>query len=410
MPKSNKKAYKKRPLHHAIYHLIGRPVAKLLASKYRFKVENMPPKETFEQPFILLSNHISQLDRNFMISSLPHHAYFVATEDIFCNGLLSRAIRATFDPIPLFKPDMSTAPVRTILRRIRGGDSIIMYPEGHHSPDGLTTDIKDSVGALVKAARCQLITFRLINGFFMAPRWCSTYRQGPMRGEYVGVYSPEELAKMSAEEITALICRDLHEDAYARQRAEGLIPFRSDRRAEQLEVHYYICPICGAHDRIHSHGNTFHCDACGNRAEVDEYYHLKAVEGSEDFPFDSFTAWADWQRVREDEFITSLNRDETVYRDTGLHLVEYRIDQAKTLKIADTDVTASFEGFTVDALNISVKWSDLPWFNFNRGGRAFQFVHEGHHYELWGETFCAARYGNLFFRSRSEDGSLNIRY
>lgn len=404
------KAYKKRPFHHVIYHVIARPVTKILASKYHYKVENTPSRETFQKPFIILSNHISNMDKNFMIAALPHQAYFVATEDLFCKGLLSRVIRKLFDPIPLFKPDLSTAPVRSILKRVRGGDSIIMYPEGHHSPDGLTTDIKESVGALVKSARCQLITFRLVNGFFIAPRWCASFRQGPLRGEYVGVYSPEELAKMSAEEITELIKRDLHEDAYARQKQDGLIPYESDRRAEQLEVHYYICPICGAHSQIHSHGNTFHCDACGNHAEVDAYYHLKAVEGSHPFPFDNFTDWAEWQRAKENEYIASLKGDEIVYRDTDLKLIEYRIDQAATIHVADTAIHADFEGFTIEANHITVKWSDLPWFNFNQGGRGFQFVHEGHHFELWGQTFCAARYGNLFFRSRSEDHSLNIRY
>ena len=411
MTVKSKKTYKKRPWHHVVYHLIARPTAKLLARKYKFKVENTPPKETFDQPFIILSNHVSYIDRNFMLTALPHHAYFVATEDLFCHGMLSKVLRVLFDPIPLFKPDLSTAPVRSILKRIRGGDSIIMYPEGHHSPDGLTTDIKDSIGALVKSARCQLITFRMIGGFFMAPRWCSTFRRGPLRGEYVGVYSPEELATMSSEEITALIKRDLHEDAYARQKAEGEFPYVSDRRAEQLEVHYYICPICGAHSKIHSHGNTFHCDGCGNHAEVDEYYHLKAVNGSAPFPFAHFTDWANWQREREEEFITSLHDDEEiVYRDTGLHLIEYRMDQYKTLEITDSDVSANFDGFTIESIGLTVRWSDLPWFNYNRGGRAFQFVHEGHHYELWGSDFCAARYGNLYFRSRSDDHSLNIRY
>lgn len=409
MKKTNRKPYRKNHFHHIVYQL-SRPVAKLLTSKYHYKTRNKLPRETFDRPFILLSNHISHIDMQFIFSSLPHQAYFVATEDLFCMGTLSRAVRKLYDPIPLFKPDLSTAPVRSILRRVRGGDGIVMFPEGHHTPDGLTTDIKESVGALVKSAHCQLITFRLIGGFFMAPRWCSTRRDGPMSGEFVGVYSPEQLAAMTADEITELIKRDLHEDAYDRQRKEGLIPYRSDRRAEQVEVHYYICPHCGAHSTIRSHGITFHCEACGNHTEVDEYYHLHAVEGSKPFPFDNFTDWADWQREREAEFIATQTAEDIVYRDSGLHLIEYRIDDFATVPVTDTDAYATFDGFTIEALGLTVQWSDLPWFNFNRGGRAFQFIHDGHHYELWGDTFCAARYGNLFFRSRTQDHSLNIRY
>ena len=409
MKTKQKKAWKKRPFHHAVFQ-ISRPIAKLLTKKYRYQVSNVPSKETFEKPFILLSNHISNIDMQFMISSLPHQAYFVATEDIFCKGLSSRAMRKFFDPIPLFKPDLSTAPVRNVLKRVRGGDSIIMFPEGHHSPDGLTTDFKDTAGALVKAAHCQLITFRLINGFFMAPRWCASFRRGPVRGEFVNVYSAEELEKLSTDEITALIKQDLHEDAYARQKQEGLIPFQSDRRAETLEVHFYICPHCGAQSTIHSHGNTFHCDACGNHAEVDEFMHIKAVDGSKPFPFDNFTDWASWQRDREEEFIATQTAEDIVYRDKGLHLIEYRLNDAATVHIIDSDASASFEGFTIEAANLTIPWHDLPWFNFNKGGRAFQFVHDGHHYELWGETFCAARYGNLYFRSRNQDHALTIRY
>lgn len=410
MSQEKNKALRRRRLHRLTYRLIARPYAKWAVRRYQFRVDNAPSREVLQKPSLILSNHVSQFDKNFMIAALPRQAYFVATEDLFCRGLLSRALRFLFDPIPLFKPDMSTAPVRQILRRVRGGESVIMYPEGHHSPDGLTTDIKDTVGALVKSARCQLITFRLVNGFFMAPRWCADYRRGPVRGEYVGVYSPEELAKMTPEEITALICRDLHEDAYARQAEEGALAYESDRRAEQLEVHFYICPICGAHNTLHSHGNSFSCEACGNRAEVDPYYHLRAEEGSAPFPFADFTSWAAWQREREEEHIRSLPHDAIVYRDQGLRLIEYRIDTAETVVVTETDISADFEGFTVEALDLRIPWSTLPWFNYNRGARAFQFVHEGHHYELWGDTFCAARYGNLYFRSRTDDGSLQMRY
>ncbi|MBQ9080346.1 MAG: 1-acyl-sn-glycerol-3-phosphate acyltransferase [Clostridia bacterium] len=410
MKNQKPKQYKKRPLHHVVYQVIARPIAKLLTRKYKYRTLNTPPREVFKQPFILVSNHTSHKDKNFMISSLPHQAYFVATEDIFCNGAISRIMRALFDPIPLFKPDMSTVPVRTMLRRLRGGDSIVMYPEGHHSPDGLTTDIKSSVGSLVKAARCQLITFRLVGGFFMAPRWCASFRTGPVRGEYVNVYSPEQLSDMSADEITELINRDLAVDAYEIQAAEGPHKYISDRRAETCEVHYYICPHCGAQSHIHSHGNTFHCAECGMLVSVDEYGYLHSENDKKPFPFKTFKEYNVWQRERENEYLATKNADDILYSDEGLTLLEYIIDEAKTVTVATGDVYATFDAFHMPAANIHLKWTDLPWLNYNQGGRGMQFIYEGHHYEVFHPTFCAVRYGNLFFRAKDKNGELNIRY
>lgn len=410
MKNKKPKSYKQRPFHHVVYQVIGRPVAGILTRKYSYHTVNTPPKEVFDRPFIIVSNHTSHIDKNFMIASLPHQAYFVATEDLFCRGMLSRIIRTFFDPIPLFKPDMSTVPVRTMLRRIRGGDSIILYPEGHHSPDGLTTDIKDSVGALVKAAHCQLITFRLIGGFFMAPRWCADFRKGPMRGEYVNVYSPEQLAKMTADEITELVKRDLFVDAYEIQAAEGPHKYLSNRRAETAEVHYYICPVCGAQSHIHSHGNTFHCNKCQMEVEVDEYGYLHSTNEKKPFPFNTFKDYNVWQREKEAEYLSTKSADDIIYSDDGLELVEYIIDECKTVKVARGSVYATFDGFHMPDANIHIKWTDLPWLNYNQGGRGLQFIYEGHHYEVFHSTFCAARYGNLFFRAKDENGELNIRY
>ena len=119
MSQEKNKALRRRRLHRLTYRLIARPYAKWAVRRYQFRVDNAPSREVLQKPSLILSNHVSQFDKNFMIAALPRQAYFVATEDLFCRGLLSRALRFLFDPIPLFKPDMSTAPVRRILRRVR---------------------------------------------------------------------------------------------------------------------------------------------------------------------------------------------------------------------------------------------------------------------------------------------------
>ena len=78
--------------------------------------------------------------------------------------------------------------------------------------------MKKGCGALAKLAKCNLVTFRIRGAFFVDPNWCNDHkRKGPVSGEIVGVYTPEQLAKMSNDEIEAIIARDLYEDAYERQ-------------------------------------------------------------------------------------------------------------------------------------------------------------------------------------------------
>lgn len=400
------KKYKKNYFHYAVFHA-ARPFFRLYFwLKFRFHVENTPTRKQLKAPFIMVSNHISTLDSMFVIASMPRHTYFVGTEDLFCNGLRSRLLRKFVNPIPLFKPDMSTVPVREMLRRLRGGDGIMMFPEGHHSPDGLTTDIKDSVGSLVKAAKCSLVTYKLMGGFYMSPRWCATLRRGPVRGRFVNVYSPEQLAELSADEITALICADIAEDAVARQAEERHV-YHSNRRAETLEVHYYICPECGALSSLHSSGNDFWCERCGLQATVDKYGDIIRTDNTgKPFPHPTWREWNAWQRRREKELLDTVPAGETIFRDSDVELLEYLPEQSKTVRITSGDVTATAEGFTMPSAGLDIKWRDLPWINYNRCARALQFVHDGHHYEIYNYTLCAYRYGTLFFRAKGID----IRY
>lgn len=402
---SHPRKYRKNYAHHAIYHLM-RPFLRLVYYlKFGFYTENKLSRRQLRSPFIMVSNHISYLDSMLVAAALPRHAYFMATEDLLCHGFKSRCLKTFVGPIPLFKADMSTVPVREALRRLRGGDSIMLFPEGHHSPDGLTTDVKDSIGALVKAGRCSLVTFKLIGGFYMSPRWCASRRRGPVRSRFVNVYPPEELAKMSSEEITALINGDIAEDAVARQAVERH-KYKSDSHAETLEVHYYICPVCGALRSLHSRGDEFWCDSCSLRATVNEYGDIVRTDGTDPFPHPHWTAWNDWQLERESELLDQMQREGGCFCDDDVELLEYRHAEFRSVSLARGSIRADLEGLSMPEAGLYVKWQDLPWINYNRCARALQFVLDGHHYELYGYTLCAYRYGSLFFRAKG----IKIRY
>ncbi len=121
------------------------------------------------------------------------------------------------------------------------------------------------------------------------PRWAFTKRIGKMTGKFVNVYSPEQLKKMTDNEVSLAIYSDIYVDAYADQEKEK-IAFRGKKLAEGLETALFYCPVCGKIGRLTSKNDTFSCE-CEMQVKYDEYGYFS---GSEKTPR-TFTEWYDLQ-------------------------------------------------------------------------------------------------------------------
>jgi 1-acyl-sn-glycerol-3-phosphate acyltransferase len=191
-------------------------------------------------------------------------------------GFASALIRFFFSPIVFPKGGTDPRPLRDILERLRNGKSVCLFAEGNRSFSGKTNRIAESTGKLARLSGAALITYRLRGGYFVAPRWGRKMRKGPIWGEPVGYYSPEELKSMKASEISDLIRRDISEDAYETMR-NGPRRYRGAGLAEDLETALYLCPRCGGMGTLVSRGDTLRC-GCGLAVRYDEYGALRPVD------------------------------------------------------------------------------------------------------------------------------------
>ena len=250
-----------------------------------FRAEPAPP---LEGPYLVLPNHANAYDQFFVGCSFPkRHMYFVVSEHAFRQKLVSFLMRTLFSPISRTKGSADASAVRGILRVLRRGVSVCLFPEGNRSWDGRTAPLHPATGKLIKLAKVPVMTYRITGGYLADPRWAHTLRKGPIRGGVVNVYSPEELAKLSPEEITARIEADLAVDPEANS-----LPYRGKRLAEGLEEALFLCPKCGKIGALHGRDRIFSCD-CGLRAEYREDGHLAG-----DIPFASIPEWDAWQQDR----------------------------------------------------------------------------------------------------------------
>lgn len=241
------------------------------------------------RPALVLCNHTNDADPILVAIACPGQMYFVASEHAFRWGFASTLIRFAFAPIVRLKGGSGAGTTKDILRALRGGHNVCIFPEGNRTYTGQTLPFVASTGKLAKASGCDLVTYHIEGGYFSWPRWAKTRRRGRMRGRVAGHYTPEQLAGMSADEVNDTIARDLFEDAYARQR-QNPVPYRGRRLAEFLEVVLYLCPGCGRFGTLHTQNDAFSC-GCGLAGRYTEYGFLEG----ENLPFDSIDNWNNWQ-------------------------------------------------------------------------------------------------------------------
>ncbi|MCR5174405.1 MAG: 1-acyl-sn-glycerol-3-phosphate acyltransferase [Oscillospiraceae bacterium] len=275
-------------LRHVSFYYFIRPAVRLfLWLTFRYRT---PEKVKDSGPFVMICNHVTDLDMLFTSCFFQHHMYYVASEHISRFGFLYRFLKRYFCPILRKKGTVAAATAMEMKRVVKKGWSIGLFAEGERSANGVNRPVIPSTGSLVRMLNCTLYTVRLHGGYFSSPRWGKGFRRGKVTIEVAGRYAPDQLRAMSGDEITTLIDRDIHVDAYA-DNARAQIAFRGKAPAEGIEHVLLACPCCGALNTISSSGSRFRC-SCGMQGTYDDY---GLLHGS-GFSFASITEWSAWAK------------------------------------------------------------------------------------------------------------------
>jgi len=280
---------------HIIFYKILRPLV-IVFTKIKFGYKYQTARNLPDN-YIVLSNHVTDFDPLFVGASFPKQMYFVASEHIARWGLASTLLNFVFAPIMRNKGTVAASTVMEVLRKVKKGANVCIFAEGVRTWDGVTCPILPSTAKLIQAAKCGLVTYKIVGGYFVSPNWSKSgnTRRGYISGAPVGVYTKEQLASMSQKEIYEIITRDLYEDAYERQLAAPK-KYSGKRLAEHLENLLFICPNCGKQDTFRSFDDTVTCETCGLKFTYDAYSMLAGV------PYQTIRDFSNWQkrRVAED--------------------------------------------------------------------------------------------------------------
>ena len=290
-----------------------------LFNKWKFNYEYDSLKNE-KDAYLLLANHNLELDPLLLGTAAGRHIYFVASEHLLRKGIATKLLMHYLKPIIHMKGRQGAKTVKQMLRTLQEGQSVCIFPEGNRSFNGVTMDMQASIAKVAKKAKVKLITYRVEGGYFTQPRWSVNLRRGKMRGRLVHIYTREQLAEMSDDQISEVIIKDLHEDAYETQKRER-IPFKGKNLAVGLESTIFTCPKCGEIGKLHSQGNRFYCD-CGFSAIYDVYGDLTDDNGKTYTvtELDQLQKEALVKRIQNHQGDTPLFEDQvTIYRIGNNH-------------------------------------------------------------------------------------------
>ena len=397
--KKRKKWMKTR--HKVITELARVVMTPYLRLKFGVKVEKFADQQN--RPYLIVLNHQTVFDQFFVGMSFRGPIYYVATEDIFSNGWVSKLIKYVIAPIPIKKQTTDVQAVMNCARIAREGGTIAVAPEGNRTYSGRTAYIKPSIVKLVRALKLPLVIYRIEGGYGVQPRWTDVVRRGKMRAYVHQVVDPEEYKKMSDDELLALIQSGLNVDEAC---VSGT--FYHKKNAEYLERVLYVCPKCGLSE-FESHGDVVSCEKCGLKAR---YLPTKEFEGvGEELPFRFVADWYDYQC----DFVNKM--DYTAYVETPAYvekadLWEVILYQRKNLLAKEIGISLygdRIETTASDGTKQVYRFDDVSVItvlgrnklNFYVGDRVFQLK--------GAKSFNALKYMNFYWRYKntigeSEDG------
>ncbi|MBR0081597.1 MAG: 1-acyl-sn-glycerol-3-phosphate acyltransferase [Clostridia bacterium] len=365
-----------------LWKLLRKPVTRFMHRRFGYDCAEI---DVPEGAFLLYANHVTDLDPVFVGCATKTPLVYVAGENVRRMGFLTRLIDRYAYTIDRYKGGTDAACALQILRTLRGGSAVCMFPAGERSYLGKSVEIPMASAKLAKSARVPLITYRLVGGYMTSPRWADTMRRGKMAGEWVHIYMPEELKTLSVEELHAKISADLFEDAYAAPPA----PYHGKQLAERLETMLYLCPSCGKIDTLRSSGNRFFC-ACGLETWLNEEGRFEGAK-----PFAHPGAWDDWQQG-EMQRIAAAAGEAVVLSDEGQQLYRTTEDH-KLLTVAAGTMSMSGETFRLGSF--SAPLSALDGFALTQKDK-LSFTMDGAHYVIRSDhSRCGKKYCD-FFRYR----------
>lgn len=351
----------KKRLRHAISFFIFKPLFYVyLKFKYRAKAIKFKPQKNTQGPYLILSNHVLNWDPFLLANSFRFPIFYVASDMIFSIPFWSKVIRYLVSPIPKtkYRSDMET--IRDMIKMVKSGGTVCIFPEGNATFHGDLMPIDKSIAKLVKLLKIPVILYNIEGAYYSHPRWSNHVRKGKLRGLVKDVLYYDDYKDLNNDDLYDLIIKHLTVDDSAYKKAKQLT-YKSDAYAEDIETAQFYCPACHSFDTLVSSKHTVGCSACDFKGLMDSELRLLDTNGN--IIFETNKAWYDAGMAALKAHINQLKDDAVIFQDDNEAVLDVVRSKEKTpigqarLILTKTSLSMHFQDsntITLDPSNLNV--------------------------------------------------------
>lgn len=307
------------------------------------KVKTEKAVKKIKGPYLILSTHASFMDFPQIVKGImPRTTGWVMSVEEFRRGdWLMGGIGGM--PKRKFTHDIVTAKhMLYYLKKLK--HTCAIFPEARFELAGINERLDGALGKFCKLADVPVVMCKNYGNFINSPQWSKhPYRKIKQEARIYMLFTREQLASMTAQEIQAKIEKEFIKDEYKWQ-VENNLHTKCKNRADGIYRILYKCPHCQKEFMMNSSGIHLWCESCGAKWEMDTLSRLKGL--NTDKGFSHIPDWYNWEREEVRKEVISG----TYHFEDDVRVEDYYSSKTGCIPVGEGRLVHNKDGFTITGM------------------------------------------------------------
>ncbi|MCQ2550993.1 MAG: 1-acyl-sn-glycerol-3-phosphate acyltransferase [Clostridia bacterium] len=179
--------------------------------------------------------------------------------------------------------------MKQMLKAVKNGRSLLIFPEGTQSKSGSNVAITPSTAGFLKKLGLPVVLCKSYGSYLARPLWKDKTCKGHQEFHYQMLFTPDELSKLDKDAIYDKMLSRFRYNDFNWNKDKGYEYLHEDGSAKGLEKILFVCPKCKGKYTMATDRDSIYC-SCGMKANLDSKFNLTGVD------FKSVDSWYKDQR------------------------------------------------------------------------------------------------------------------